>query len=102
VALLRDDAVVSMPPGLVVTGRQAIGTFLAESVFVAGTRIRLLPVRANGGPGFVIYSGSGTDATLRAYSVVLLDVVGSTIARMSAFADPRVVASFGLPQELAG
>ena len=102
VALLRDDAVVAMPPGLVVTGRQAIGAFLADSVFVPGTRLRLLPIRANGGPGFVIYSGSGTLGALRPYAVVLLEIDGSTISRMSAFADQRLIARFGLPPELAG
>ena len=102
VALLRDDAVVAMPPGLLIRGRGAIGTFLAESVFVAGLRMRLLPVRANGGPGFVIYSGAGPLAALRPYSVVLVDVDGATIARLSAFTDERLITRFGLPLELAG
>ena len=102
VALLRDDAVVSMPPGLAITGREEIGAFLAESVFTDGMRIRLIPIRANGGPGFAVYSGSGPDAPLRAYAVLLLDVDGSSIARMSVFADQRLIARFGLLQRLGG
>ena len=102
VALLRDDAVVSMPPGVTVTGRREIGAFLARSVFIGGTRIRLMPVQANGGPAFVIYSGSGSDAPLRPYATVLVDVDGSKIARMSVFVDQRLIARFGLPDELAG
>lgn len=102
VALLRDDAVVSMPPGLTFIGRRAIGAFLARSVFSGGIRIRLLPIRANGGPGFVIFSGSGSDARLRPYAVLLVDLDGSSITRMSVFADQRLIARFGLPQELAG
>jgi Sigma-70, region 4 len=46
VALLRHDAVVSMPPGVMVAGRDEIGVFLARSVFVEGLRIRLRPIRA--------------------------------------------------------
>ena len=44
VALLRDDAVVSMPPGVIVAGARDIAAFLKDSVFVDGLRIRLLPV----------------------------------------------------------
>jgi RNA polymerase sigma-70 factor, ECF subfamily len=101
VALLRDDAVVSMPPGVIIAGRQQVGTFLAESVFARGVRIRLLEVRANGGPGFIVYSGTGSDDTLRAYAVVLIDVDGSSIARMHVFADQQVVAGFGVPAVFA-
>ena len=102
VALLRDDAVVSMPPGLVIGGAAEIGRFLATSVFVAGTRIRLRSVRSNGGPTFVIYSGTGTDL-LRAYAVLLLDADpgAERIARMSVFVEPGLIARFGLPAELA-
>ena len=102
VALLRDDAVVSMPPGLSFTGRQEIGAFLAGSVFIGGTRIRLMPIGANGGPAFVIYSGSGTGAPLRTYAVLLLDTDESSIARMSVFVDRRVITRFGQPEELGG
>ncbi len=102
VALLRDDAVVSMPPGVLIAGRQAIGTFLAESVFARGIRIRLREVRANGGPAFIVYSGAEGDDSLRAYAVVLVDADGSGIARMHVFADQRLVARFGGPAVVAG
>ncbi len=102
VALLRDDAVVSMPPGLVIAGATEIGLFLAGSVFVAGTRIRLQAVRSNGGPTFVIYSGTGLDP-LQAYAVLVLDALpgDARIARMSVFVEPGLIARFGLPAELA-
>ena len=102
VALLRDDAVVSMPPGLTLTGPQEIGAFLARSVFVDGTRMRLLPVHANGATGFLVYSGSRADTRLRAYAVLMLDVDGTRIARIGVFVDRRVIARFGLPEELDG
>lgn len=102
VALLRDDAVVSMPPGVTVIGREAIAAFLARSVFVDGLRIRLAPVRANGGPGFAIYSGGTADDRLRGYALLVLDTDGSSIARMSVFAQAGLIARFGLPAELPG
>jgi RNA polymerase sigma-70 factor (ECF subfamily) len=102
VALLRDDAVVSMPPGVLINGAAAIATFLAGSVFVDGTRIRLRAVRSTGGPTFVIYSGAGPDP-LRAYAVLVLDVApgDGRIARISVFVEPGLIARFGLPAELA-
>jgi RNA polymerase sigma-70 factor (ECF subfamily) len=102
VALLREDAVVSMPPGLEFAGVQQIAAFLSGSVFLAGMRFKLLPIRANDSPGFVIFSGAGQDVALRPYAVLLVDVDGPRIARMSVFADQRLIARFGLPQELAG
>jgi RNA polymerase sigma-70 factor (ECF subfamily) len=69
VALLREDAVVAMPPGILRTGASAIGAFLASSVFRDGRRIRLVPILANGNAGFIVYSGTRADPTLRAYAV---------------------------------
>jgi RNA polymerase sigma-70 factor, ECF subfamily len=101
VALLRDDAVVSMPPGVRLAGPQAIGAFLAGSVFAEGRRSRLRPVRANGTMAFIVYSGEGFDA-MRAYAVLLIDADESGIARMDVFADQRVVARFGQPDVFPG
>jgi RNA polymerase sigma-70 factor, ECF subfamily len=102
VALLRDDAVVSMPPGLTFVGPAAIGAFLAQSVFSGTIRVRLAPVRANGGPGFVIYSGLLADEVLRGYAVVLVETDGQSIGRLSVFARPALIGWFGLPAEIAG
>ena len=101
VALLRDDAVVSMAPGLAITGRTEIGAFLTQSVFIEGMRIRLRPIRANMQPGFVLYSGSATDAVLVAYAVVILHVDETRIARMDVFVDRRLIARFGVSADLA-
>ena len=100
VALLREEAVVAMPPGILVSGRQAIGAFLAGSVFGSGIRIRLIAVRANRVPAFAVYSGVSGDPVLRMYAVIVLDVAGSDIARMDVFADPRLATTFGIAAEL--
>jgi RNA polymerase sigma-70 factor (ECF subfamily) len=102
VALLRDDAVVSMPPGLTFVGPSEIGSFLAQTVFAGDLRLRLAPVRANGGPGFVIYSAAVTDPVLRGYAVVLVDSDQDRISRLSVFAQPGLIGWFGLPAEIAG
>lgn len=97
VALLRDDAVVSMPPGLTVVGSSAIGAFLAESVFGHGLRIRLVPTSANADDAYLIYSGTTDDAVVSPYAVLVVDVDDATtrIARMAVFADPGLVERFG-------
>ena len=103
VALLRDDAVVSMPPGLVISGATDIGAFLAGSVFGDGVRIRLVPVKANSGPAFLIYSGLATAPELTAYGVLIVDVDPARlrIARIGVFVGPHLTASFGLATRLA-
>jgi RNA polymerase sigma-70 factor (ECF subfamily) len=100
VALLREEAIVAMPPGILVQGRQAIGTFLAGSVFASGLRVRLVAVRANRVPAFAVYSGVSGDPVLRMYAVLLLDVAGSDISRMDVFANPRLATTFAIAAEL--
>ncbi|MDO8484191.1 MAG: RNA polymerase subunit sigma-70 [Candidatus Limnocylindrales bacterium] len=70
VALLRDDAVLSMPPAPTFTGADSIGEFLAASLFSEGRRSRLVPTRANGGPAFIAYAQSGADAPFRAFAIL--------------------------------
>lgn len=55
-AVLRDDAFLTMPPVPTwYAGREAIVTFAAHGPCGGAGRLRLLPVRANGGPAFVAY-----------------------------------------------
>jgi RNA polymerase sigma-70 factor, ECF subfamily len=100
VALLREEAVVAMPPAILVLGRDAIRAFLADSVFAGGIRIRLVAVRANRVPAFAVYSAGPGETALRMYAVLLLDVVDARVARMDVFAEPLLAARFGLADEL--
>ena len=100
VALLRDDAVVSMAPGLTIRGRAAIAAFLADAVFVGGRQIRLRPVAANRAPAFAFYSGAPGDV-LEAFAVLVLETDDAAIGRMSVFPDPRVIERFGLAPTIA-
>ena len=99
VALLREDAVVSMPPAVLIRGRDAIGTFLADAVFAGGVWIRLVPISANRTPAFALYSGVGA-GVLPLYALLVVDVAGRTVERMSVFTDPRLPARFGVPSEV--
>ena len=102
VALLREEAIVAMPPGVIVRGREAIGAFLAASVFGGGLRVRLVPVGVNRQPGFAVYSGGPEDSALRMYAILLLDIEGSLVSGITVFADQRLAATFGLADELFG
>jgi len=102
VALLRDDAVLSMPPGDPVSGAARIGAFLAGSVFLPGRHRRLVSTSANGAPAFVAYASSGTGVRLRLFAVLVLAPGDEGIERIDAFFDPRQVARFGMSEELAG
>lgn len=99
VALLREDAVVSMPPAVLIRGRLAIEAFLSGSVFGGGVRIRLVPIGANRTPAFALYSGVG-DGVLRLYAMLVVETSGASVAHMSVFTDPRLPARFGLAGEL--
>jgi RNA polymerase sigma-70 factor (ECF subfamily) len=102
VALLRDDAVLVMPPELTVPGRAAVAAFFHEAIFVAGRTFRLVEIEANGGPGFAIYGRNGEAGPDRPFAIVVLTVdqwEAAAIARLDAFRDPGLFALFGLPPE---
>ena len=102
VALLRDDAVLSMPPAPAVVGAGLIGAFLSRTVLTATGRRRLVATRSNGSPAFVVYASSSADGPLRALTLQVLESDGRTIDRIDAFFDPRLFVRFGTPDELAG
>jgi RNA polymerase sigma-70 factor, ECF subfamily len=89
VALLREDAVLTMPPKPAVAGAQAIGDFLAESIFPIAP-MRLIAARANQSPAFVAYMQD------RMFALLVVDDDGKRLTRIYAFADPRVLARFEL------
>ncbi|HEX4660460.1 MAG TPA: sigma-70 family RNA polymerase sigma factor [Streptosporangiaceae bacterium] len=96
--LLREDVALEMPPVLTwFTGRRAVGRVVAEHLLAGSGRLRLVAVGANGQPGFAIYQ-TGTGGTCHAHAVLVLTVTATGIARMVAFQNPALFASFGLPQ----
>jgi RNA polymerase sigma-70 factor, ECF subfamily len=99
VALLREDAVLTMPPKPMVVGARKIGDFLAKSIFAIG-QMRLLEAHANGGPAFAAYMRLRTTDRFAAFALLVVDGDGHLITRIDAFSDPRVFARFDLPAEL--
>jgi RNA polymerase sigma-70 factor (ECF subfamily) len=99
VAMLREDAVLSMPPWPNwYRGREAIRTFFAwawrnrtEGGFA------MAPIGANCQPAFVIYDRDPHSAALVAHSIVVLTLQDDAIAGLIAFRDRAVLAAFGLP-----
>ena len=99
--LLRADAVVEMPPVPTwFTGHAQISRFLAAHVLREPGGLRTFPVAANGQPALAAYL-RGPDGVYRAHAVQVLTCTGAGIARIVAFLEPRLFATFGLPQELS-
>jgi RNA polymerase sigma-70 factor (ECF subfamily) len=100
VALLRDDATLSMPPyTLWLQGPDTIRTWLLGRG--AGCRgSRLLPTSACGSPAFAQYR-PGPNGGHQPWSLTVLELSGGRIAAWNAFLDTeRLFPFFGLPLEL--
>jgi RNA polymerase sigma-70 factor, ECF subfamily len=97
VALLREDAVLRMPPQPSVIGAAAIVRFFRETA--AGgdlSRMRLTPTRANGRPAVVVQRRR-PDGGLAGHGVLVLEVSRGVVAGVDAFIDPLLVPRFGVP-----
>jgi RNA polymerase sigma-70 factor (ECF subfamily) len=102
VALLTDDALMTMPPEPVeYQGPEAIRRFLS-TVPAAGAleRFRLVPTRANGQPAFGCYLRDPRAPISHAYGLMVLTLRGERVAAVTGFPDTGVFAAFGLPRTL--
>ena len=98
VALLTDDAFMSMPPlPFEYEGRDVVGRFCA-SLFGAGRRFDLVPTRANGQPAFGAYLRAPTGVR-HGTGLYVLTLSGDRICAMTRF-ENSVLPSFGLPRSL--
>lgn len=100
VALLRDDAVLVMPPDDVrIEGAAQVGGFFATQP-LAG-RLDRIPLRvasANGQPALAAYADEAGAGVAEPYGVMLLSIVGSQIAAIVGFPRrPDLFARLGLP-----
>ncbi|HEX9561167.1 MAG TPA: RNA polymerase subunit sigma-70 [Candidatus Dormibacteraeota bacterium] len=100
-ALLHDDAVLTMPPQPTVVGARPIADFLAESIFTIAP-MRLFETHANGSPAFAAYFQEPTGIRLSLFALLVVADDGHQVVQIHAFADPRVLARFDLATELAG
>jgi RNA polymerase sigma-70 factor (TIGR02960 family) len=102
VALLTDDAWVTMPPyPFEYQGKEAITPFLEDRARVRGAPLRLVPTRANGQPAFATYLDDRYARVARPFSFLVLTLDGERISAITAFtADTSIFAHFGLPRTL--
>ena len=101
VALLTDDAWLTMPPEpYEYQGHGAIGAFLDDRAVRRGAPLRLVPTRANGQPAFGCYLPSPQTEIARPFGLLILTLEGDRIFAMTWFADSSVFPYFGLPRIL--
>ena len=101
VALLADDAWVTMPPyPFEYQGKAAITLFLEDRARLRGAPLRLVPTRANGQPAFGCYLDERHAPGARRFSFLVLTLDGEQISAITAFTDTSVFARFGLPRTL--
>ncbi|MGH2887799.1 MAG: nuclear transport factor 2 family protein, partial [Solirubrobacteraceae bacterium] len=101
-ALLSDDAWVTMPPEpFEYQGHEAIAAFLGHA-FAARwqERHRLVPTRANGQPAFGHYIPDPQAGIVRGVGVLVLTLAGEQIAQVTRFGGAALLSHFGLPRTL--
>jgi RNA polymerase sigma-70 factor (TIGR02960 family) len=102
VALLTDDAWLTMPPvPLEYQGPATIGGFL--STVPAGGRLerfRLLATRANGQPAFGLYLRDAQCPIARGVGLLVLTLDTAGVTAITVFHDTGVFPHFGLPRTL--
>ena len=97
VALLKEDAIYTMPPWLQwYAGREAIRSFFAIA-WQSCRGMRVIPTAANGQPAFAVYARTDSDPRFTANGIHVLTLEGETIAAMTVFLEPRMFETFGLP-----
>ena len=103
VALLTDDAWLTMPPQpFEYQGHAAIARFLDDRAALRGRPLRLVATRANGQPAFGCYLPDAERAIARPYGLMVLTLDGDRVSAIAWFGDGRVFAHFGLDRTLGG
>lgn len=100
-AMLREDVVLNMPPlPKWVVGRIPVVEFFAN--VLAQLEFRVSYTASNWQPALAMYARTGPSADWEAHAIQLLSFRGDVITRVTAFRDPRLFATFGLPNKLSG
>jgi len=105
-ALLREDAILSMPPlPAWYLGRAAIRAFFEKHLFVEGAAgiFKVLATRANASPALAVYQqAGGAGQPFRPASLQVLNLQGDQIQRVDCFltSDEKLFTRFGLPVSL--
>ena len=101
VALLTDDAWLTMPPlPHAYQGRAAIGAFLRGAEERRGVSLRLVATSANTQPAFGAYLPGHQNDVARPVALFVLTLERGRISAITWFADTNVFPQFGLPSIL--
>jgi RNA polymerase sigma-70 factor (ECF subfamily) len=101
VAMLADDATMTMPP--VPTwyqGRGAVAAFLRGWALAGTAPRRMVPTRANGQPAFGHYSWDADRDAFIPHAIHVLTLDGPVIAEITAFLTPDAFERFGLSDQI--
>ena len=97
VSLLREDAMLRMPPQPSLIGAVHIARFFRETVGRGDlSHFKLTPTRANGRPAVVIHLRT-EDRGLVPHGITTLQIEGGQIVAIDAFIDPGHLPRFGFP-----
>jgi RNA polymerase sigma-70 factor (TIGR02960 family) len=100
VALLTDDALLTMPPQpLEYQGHEAIAAYLTYRAQLRGTLL-VVPTRANTQPALGCYLPDARGAIARPYGLIVLTLEGDRIAAITRFGDTALFGRLGLPRAL--
>ena len=100
VGLLRDDAILEMPPfELWMQGPADIRRWLL-AVDAFGQE-QFTPIAANGSPAVAVYRPRSPGGRPTAFSIQVLDVVAGRVGAIHVFLDPALFDVFGLPADPA-
>ena len=100
VALLTDDARLTMPPeSPEFRGPQAIAGFLGELPFWGG-ELKVVLTRANNQPAFAYYVPDPCAPIWRVVGMMVLTLRDSQVSALARFGDVGLLARFGLPRTM--
>jgi RNA polymerase sigma-70 factor, ECF subfamily len=103
VALLAEDAAMTMPPiPTWYRGREAVANFLRGWPLAGDRRWRALRVQASGQPALGFYLWDAERSEYVAHGVNVLTLQGARIGEITAFLTPENYGRFGLPPALSG
>ena len=101
VALLTDDAWLTMPPEpYEYQGAAAIAGFFRAVPRLEHAPYRLLATRANGQPAFGCYLADPDGGAAQAHGLLVLELEGGRISTLARFLDNALLRPFGLPAAL--
>jgi RNA polymerase sigma-70 factor (ECF subfamily) len=101
VALLADDAAMTMPPRPSwYRGPEAVAAFLRDWALDGTTARRIVPTHANGQPALAHYTRNADGGAFVAHAIHVLTLAGAQIAEITVFLDPEAFPRFGLAAEL--